>query len=231
MAFRKKMAKALVYKPDILIVPECEAPEKIEWKEQAVHPVDMVWIGKDKNKGLAVYLFLEGILQVHEVYNEEYEYVLPLKIDRGGMYFNVLAVWAKDDYVHDRSYIEQVFYACCEYSSLLNGEAIVAGDFNGNLVWDYKRKKANFNETTKLLEKSSLKSTYHEYHGEQFGEETQYTFFMYRKKERRYHIDYCFAGSSWMGGLEKVEVGNADDWMDASDHVPLIVDFKPPSII
>ncbi len=42
MAFRKKASFILSYKPDILIIVECEHPEKLEYKADIQKPTDTV---------------------------------------------------------------------------------------------------------------------------------------------------------------------------------------------
>jgi endonuclease/exonuclease/phosphatase family metal-dependent hydrolase len=41
-----------------------------------------------------------------------------------------------------------------------------------------------------------------------------------------YHVDYCFVPTNW-ASTSKVAVGTATDWLDKSDHMPLIVDVEP----
>jgi hypothetical protein len=48
MAFRKKYKQILPYDPDLLIVSECEHPEKFNNKFYN----NVLWIGNNKNKGL-----------------------------------------------------------------------------------------------------------------------------------------------------------------------------------
>ena len=40
MAFRKKAQFILTEKPDILIIPECEHPEKLKFNEEVAIPTD-----------------------------------------------------------------------------------------------------------------------------------------------------------------------------------------------
>ena len=46
---------------------------------------------------------------------------------------------------------------------------------------------------------------------------------MYKKDERPYHIDYTFVLRELLESNIKVTVGEYDDWIDASDHMPLVV--------
>jgi exodeoxyribonuclease-3 len=48
MAFRKKYKHILPFDPDLLIVSECEHPDKFSDKFYD----DVLWIGDNRNKGL-----------------------------------------------------------------------------------------------------------------------------------------------------------------------------------
>jgi endonuclease/exonuclease/phosphatase family metal-dependent hydrolase len=37
-----------------------------------------------------------------------------------------------------------------------------------------------------------------------------------------HHIDYAFTGSQWV--IKHVEVGSPDQWLQYSDHMPVVVD-------
>ncbi|MBT5827481.1 MAG: hypothetical protein HOH73_01190 [Alphaproteobacteria bacterium] len=49
---------------------------------------------------------------------------------------------------------------------------------------------------------------------------------MFRKKNKPYHIDYIFAGKYWLDRVNNISVGSYEGWIDYSDHMPLIVNFK-----
>jgi exodeoxyribonuclease-3 len=74
------------------------------------------------------------------------------------------------------------------------------------------------------MKRWDIRSAYHEFFNEKFGKETRPTFFMHHSENKPYHIDYCFASSDF--NVRNAEVGNFQDWIMRSDHVPLIVDFE-----
>jgi len=43
MAFRKKEDIILAFKPDILIIPECEHPDKLQFEKSNLKPTDTLW--------------------------------------------------------------------------------------------------------------------------------------------------------------------------------------------
>ena len=55
MAFRKKAGLILAYKPDILIIPECEHPDKLKFPVGTPEPTDTLWFGTNHNKGLGIF--------------------------------------------------------------------------------------------------------------------------------------------------------------------------------
>ena len=51
------------------------------------------------------------------------------------------------------------------------------------------------------------------------------TLYLYRHKDKPYHLDYCFASADLLENLRSVEIGDYDFWSKYSDHVPVIVTF------
>jgi hypothetical protein len=70
-------------------------------------------------------------------------------------------------------------------------------------------------------------SAYHSRYAEAQGRETRPTFFLYRHRQRPYHIDYCFLPATWLGRIRDVKVGGHAAWAAKSDHMPLTVDLGP----
>lgn len=58
------------------------------------------------------------------------------------------------------------------------------------------------------------------------GKEEHPTLYMYRHKDKAYHIDYCFTSKKFIDKLENVEIGTHEQWTKYSDHNPVIVTFK-----
>ena len=55
MAFRKKADFILAEQPDILIVPECENKERLNFGLYARQPNDIFWYGDLPTKGIGVF--------------------------------------------------------------------------------------------------------------------------------------------------------------------------------
>jgi endonuclease/exonuclease/phosphatase family metal-dependent hydrolase len=109
---------------------------------------------------------------------------------------------------------------------LVDENTVVAGDFNWNVTWDESPDsplRGDFADVRRALNGVGLLSAYHAVRGDEFGEETEATFHMHKKEDRPYHIDYAFVPGHRIGQETGVMVGRYDDWIDASDHMPLLV--------
>lgn len=225
MAFRKKAEHILTKLPDILIVQECEHPDKLNFKIGVPRPNDLFWFGKNLNKGLGVFSYSDYNIELLSVHNPEFEYVLPLSVRNDKIEFIVFAIWAQKPKNHD-CYSEQVWNAMHYYSDLLNKKnVIIAGDFNSSSIWDRPNRIYNHSNLVSFLKNRNIHSTYHIFLNQEQGKEKNPTLFMHRKINRPYHIDFCFASKNLIDRIINVEVGEYEKWTKLSDHKPLIVTF------
>jgi exodeoxyribonuclease III len=224
MAFRKKADFILTHKPDILIVPECEHPDKLLFPTTTPKPTDTLWFGKNQNKGLAIFSYSNYRFKVLDKHNQDLQMVIPIAVTGGRFDFNLFAIWANNPSDRDGQYIEQVWKAIHHYDSLITDtKTILAGDFNSNKIWDRKHRESNHSNVVRLLEEKGIFSTYHLHHKQSQGTEAHPTLYMYRHKEKPYHIDYCFVSADIAERIQLVEIGDYDFWTRHSDHVPVIV--------
>lgn len=107
---------------------------------------------------------------------------------------------------------------------LKDKKVIIAGDFNSNAIWDKWDRWWNHSDVVNELEEIGIKSLYHHITNEEQGKETKPTFYLQRKLEKPYHIDYVFVSNHFINQNIKIELGNFDDWLENSDHMP--VSFK-----
>jgi exodeoxyribonuclease III len=226
MAFRKKADVILTYKPDILIIPECEHPDKLFFSEDTPKPKDILWFGKNQNKGLGIFSYSDYHFTVLEYHNHDIQTIIPISVSGGEFVFNLFAIWANNPTDPDGQYIEQVWKAIHHYDTLLTGsKTILIGDFNSNKIWDRRHRVSNHSNVVKYLEDKGIFSTYHLHHKQAQGSEEHPTLYMYRHLDKPYHIDYCFVSADLAEKLQSVEVGDYEFWTKYSDHVPLIVTF------
>jgi exodeoxyribonuclease-3 len=227
MAFRKKADHILAENPDILIVPECEHPDKLLFNTCTKKPTDRLWFGTNQHKGLAIFSYSDFRFKVLDGHNEDLKMIIPIRVTGGRFDFNLFAIWANNPKDPDGQYVEQVWKAIHHYDSLLADKNIIlAGDFNSNTIWDRKYRAGNHSNVVKYLEERGICSSYHLHHKQVQGKEEHPTLYMYRHKDKPYHIDYCFISAGLAEKLQSVEVGGYDFWTRYSDHVPLIATFR-----
>ena len=228
MAFRKKANIILKHDPDILVVQECEHPDKLKFSEHALKPTDLLWIGQNKNKGLGVFSYSNFRFKLHRTHNPDLKLVAPIKVSDGTSDFILYAIWANNPDDNDGQYITQVWKALDHYKKIIRrNKTILIGDFNSNTIWDKPRRQGNHSTIVKKLERKGIYSTYHKYFIQEQGKESHPTLYFQRNESKPYHIDYCFASTDFIENLLSVEVGDYDFWIKYSDHVPIITTFRP----
>jgi exonuclease III len=227
MAFRKKADIILAHKPDILVVPECEHPDNLKFNTDTQKPNSILWFGENKHKGLGIFSYGSFTLKLRKTHRPEFRMVIPITVKNDQIQFTLYAVWANNPDDPDGQYVEQVWKAIHHYDKhLKNKQTVLAGDFNSNTIWDRKYRIGNHSHVVKKLEEKGIHSTYHLYHKQIQGKEQHPTFYIYRHKDKPYHLDYCFVSEDLAGKLHSVEVGDYEFWTQYSDHVPVMVTFK-----
>lgn len=225
MAFRKKVEFILVEKPDILIIPECEHPNKLIFKNETNKPSDLFWFGENTNKGLGIFSYSDFKIQLLEIHNPNFKYIIPLSVTNSNITLIIFAIWAQKPAKHD-CYTEQVLNAVHFYNDLLeNDNVILAGDFNSSSIWDKPNRICNHTNLVDFLSWKNIRSSYHTFKNESQGKESSPTLFMHRKIDRPYHIDYCFASNNLINKISNVEIGEYQRWTKYSDHAPLSIEI------
>ncbi|GAA4520818.1 endonuclease/exonuclease/phosphatase family protein [Sphingobacterium thermophilum] len=226
MAFRNKSEYIISKKPDILVIQECENLNKNLFQNCLQKPCRSFWYGTNINKGIGIFTFSNYEIELLKIHNPEFRFILPLSVKNEESEYIILAVWTQKPKYHD-CYTEQIWNAIHYYSELFKNEnLIIIGDFNSNSIWDKPKRIYNHTNLVNKLLEYNIYSSYHAFYQENQGKETRATLFMHRKKERPYHIDYCFISEKLKNKLKNVIVGEYEFWTKLSDHTPLIVDFK-----
>ena len=226
MAFRKKADVILAYQPDILVVQECECPEKLIFNTTTQKPTDILWFGTNQHKGLAIFSYGNYRLHVIEGHNQDLKIIAPVYVTNGETDFNLMAVWAHNPNDPDGRYVEQVWKAIHHYDHVLSSsKTILAGDFNSNAIWDKEHRAGSHSDVVKRLAEKGICSAYHLHHEQTQGQEAHPTFYLYRHQLKPYHLDYCFASKDFADKIQSVEIGEHEFWKQHSDHVPLMVTF------
>jgi len=217
--FRDKVQLFDPKSTNILVVQECENTEKsIEsynaagWK--------FLWLGENKNKGLGIFVPLNHTIEPLSWEMENCRYFLPVTINQKNI---VIGVWAMGGKSKSVSYAGQVSRFLYEYSDKINPEhTMIIGDFNSNSIWDKRHKNANHTNNDARLNQVGLRSLYHSKKNELQGSETEPTFFMYRKPDKPYHIDFAYLPEKYLEGAS-IDIGSNENWLKYSDHMPIFI--------
>ncbi len=225
MAFRKKCQHVLKLEPDLLVIPECENGDKLQFGKLTPEPQDFFWFGDNPHKGIGVFSYSDYRFKLDHSFNPDFKYIIPLRIT-GNQDFNLLAIWAMPNKKkYKQRYIGQVWSGLQYYKALLKEDTVILGDFNGNQIWDKNSYTGNFTQTMDFLAERNFKSLYHLETGEPFGKETQPTFYLHRNIDKPYHLDYCVIKETMIQKGVKTTIGKFEDWIEYSDHTPLIVEI------
>jgi exodeoxyribonuclease III len=221
-AFHAKQSAVLALGPDVLIVPEC-AQHSSAQPELGQNPATgSDWIGHRENKGLGVFSFGSYSISCASFHNTSHRLILPLEVS-GPLPFLLLAVWTLPD--EGGSYVRPLVEAWREYLPQLKGrDVVIAGDFNASVIFPGKP-NYHFSVFLEDVEQSGVRSLYHHFFNEPYGEEAFPTFFMYRHETRPFHIDYVFASDGMRLRMKSFAVGKHSEWSVHSDHMPLTTEF------
>lgn len=226
-AFRLKANSILELAPDLIIILECESADKLMFSKNIPQPNDFIWYSDTNKKGVGIFSYSDYKLELLKEFNPLYRYVIPIKVYNNTNSFILIAIWAMDNKADPLSrYIGQVWNAINYYTSLLNENCIIIGDFNSNKIWDEKERIGNHTDVVNFLSTYNIESLYHKQYQESQGEESISTLFLHRKLNRPYHIDYIFASKLFIDTGFNITLGKFDEWIDKSDHVPMIVDLN-----
>lgn len=240
-ALRKKLDVIDSLNADVLIVQECEDPDQSipsynRWAG------NFLWKGLSKNKGVGV--FAKNQTEISRLnWNRKYKLIgapessasatwetgelrefLPIQINGR---INLVAAWTKQSNGGTFDYAGQLWkWLQLHAKDMMEGECILIGDLNSNIQWDREDRWWNHSDNVQILAGIGMRSLYHKERNIPQGNEPDPTYYMHRKLEKPYHIDYVFASNS-ISAQAKVQVLLAADWLKHSDHIPIVVDLAP----
>ncbi len=228
-AFRKKAKFILDKNPEVIIIQECEHLEKLETEKILGLPENRLWFGDNKHKGLGIFANENILLRVDENYRSDLKYIVPIvltSIDKESECL-IIAIWANNKEDKDGQYVEQVWKAINHYEKLLNIERVILiGDFNSNTIWDRPKRNGNHSDVVQKLASHKIESLYHKKFKQVQGKEKHPTFLLQKNKNKPYHIDYCFASEYLTERIKSFQIGQFEEWLAYSDHVPIEVEFE-----
>lgn len=235
---RKKLKPLDALGADLCVIQECEDPSQ-STKSFGDWAGDYLWCGGGKNKGIGIFARNGNKIQrlSWEKYftmlgsdpkdaesaswhTKELKEFLPVRVNDS---FNMLAIWTKQSEGGTFGYAGQLWrYLQSHQNDIKNEDCLILGDLNSNIRWDRPDRWWNHSDNVRILKNLGLQSLYHHTKGVEQGDEPDPTFYMYRKKDRAYHIDYIFASKALMCNYQ-FRCHKGEEWLEYSDHVPLEV--------
>lgn len=212
--FREKYKHISRYDADIYVIQECENPKLFLNPGYKDFCENYLWTGENKNKGLGI--FAKPKIKLTENNWKKYglRNFISAKVNDE---FDLLGVWAC------KPYIEEYFIYQNINIENFNTKTILIGDFNSNAIWDKEHGQRNHTAVVKMLEKIDIISAYHDFYGEEQGKESRCTFYLYRHKDKGYHIDYCFTNKN---NIKEYKVLTDESFLSLSDHMPIYVERR-----
>lgn len=222
-AFRTKFQALAQFDADLYIVQECEGPAGSTHDDYRQWAANHLWVGADKNCGLGVFGRSGVRLERLPLDTGGLELFLPCRINDSAC---LLAVWTKQANSPTFQYIGQLWkFIELHKQSLAMAPLLVVGDLNSNVRWDKWDRWWNHSDVVRELGALGTESAYHHSRSVAQGAETEPTFFHQRNILKPYHIDYAFLPKTWLNGCS-VSIGEAVEWINLSDHMPVIVAFS-----
>jgi hypothetical protein len=201
--------------PDVAVLQECPLPGRTS--------DTVVWFGTNPRQGVSI-LSRPPFQLIPEPIRAGSESMFAARV-HGPICFTLIAVWAQPE----PSYSEALRRGVQVYGDLLvNGPAVLLGDFNSSAAWDAQRgRRDHLDFEAQLRQEYGLVSAYHAATGETLGSESQPTHYWRWREQSPFHLDYCYLPQAWLRGLASVTVGTYREWADVSDHRPIIIDVDP----
>lgn len=224
-AFRNKYS--LLPEVDILIIPESESPDFLSRHNCRLPFGHHLWAGKSAHKGLSIFTCGGYKAKIADFYDETFQYILPVEITNGTKNFILWAVWTQsEDNDSYNGYVVIAVRALIHYQKYFDENSLIIGDFNSNARWN-KNFKQDFNHAklVDFLGQKHFHSLYHYLNDCSHGAENEATIYMYKDRSRPYYIDYAFFHENRLSSRPQLKIGQYDEWIKHSDHMPLFIEF------
>lgn len=221
-AFRNKHHLLDRFEADVLIIQECERPER---RHGRYHDWagNHLWSGGRGSRGIGIFA-RQGLELDHLHWPDNgASLFLPFKVNQA---HQIVSVWTQHAKRARDSYVGQVWNYLELNRSRFDGDTILCGDFNSNTIWDRPNRYWSHSKCVAVLAELGMSSLYHHFHCETQGQETRPTFFMQRNLQKPFHIDHVFVQNRLLeAGKPTYWLGEPDNWLSFSDHMPLVFDI------
>ena len=221
-AFRKKFQALASFDADIYVIQECENPDTTKDKAYKEWYGNFLWTGENNHKGLGI--FAKNGIQIENLDWETnvLKYFIACRVN--GI-LNLVGAWCNRGSIYQNRYIGQL-WQYIQLNKKRFENTLIAGDFNSNVIWDKKSRIANHSNVVRELAEINIASFYHKYHKEEQGKESKPTFYLQKNINKPYHIDYIFGSGCFHYNIIDLNIGQVQDWLAFSDHMPVLVVFN-----
>ncbi|PWB87294.1 endonuclease/exonuclease/phosphatase family protein [Methanobrevibacter thaueri] len=217
--FSEKFPAILEENADIYVIQECENPEIVNSKKYSEFASNYYWVGENQYYGLGIFAKDNIKLKLIELDDKGLRYFIPVTVNDA---FNLLGIWTNPNMEGSKvlHYPKEItkYYDEHKDSGFFNEDMIICGDFNCDVRLADKRHGKNVLEMAERLSEKGLVDTYHYLNCELQGEESIATFYWYRKLDKPFHLDHVFSSPD---KVKDLQIGDADKWLELSDHMPL----------
>lgn len=221
-ALRKKFTYLKEFKADIFVVQECENPESVKDSKYREWSRKYIWTGENNSKGLGIFADENVVIEELDWKTGGLKYFIACKVNND---FILLGTWCHRANSPTFGYIGQLWKYLQIHKSKLK-RAIIAGDFNSNVIWDKFDRGWNHSDVVRELKELKIESLYHKHFRKEQGKESKPTFYLHRNPKKPYHIDYVFASEEFSKSVKKMKIGRANKWLEISDHMPVFCDIQ-----
>ena len=227
----KKIDAIKKFKADIYVISECEHPTFPDSQKYKDFASNYLWIGANKDKSVSFFDVGLGIfakddtvdLELVDLDDNGLRYFIPVTVDGK---LNLLGVWTNPDMNGSKvaHYPKEItkYYEAHKDSGFFNEDMIICGDFNCDKRVLNNAHKKNVDEMIGKLSEINLIDVYHARNREEEGKELIPTFYMNYNLNKPYHLDHVFATQ---GKVKCLKIGDPDEWIELSDHMPLIFEI------
>jgi len=221
-AHRKVRVLDEMLHPDVLVLSEMAKPEVLVQKGFDLAPWDVLWCGRDPNKGLGVLVRRPlRLTALADPTGPLLEWVLPVRVSDGNHpLLTVIAVWAANQravFRHPPEPVDrQATQAAVVYREHVVGgpPTIVIGDFNNGPAWPVATRRRGWSDTL---------AAWAEHDIVQQGDKESRSF---RQNDKTYWVDHLLAPDAI---VTNCTIHAADDW--DSDHGPVAAVLSLPGAL